>query len=127
MVARVPAFQEMNIEQAVSMHLKIEPTAKVFKPPSFGVTMLGTSHGFDPHGSTTGMVVWISGRGVMVDPPPNTYLHLRRNHVPARSATLPCSRTGGVCVWCVFLKKGGGVCFFYPMLACCCRHAYRRC
>ena len=36
----------------------------------FGVTVLGNSHGFDPAGSTSGFVLWIYGKGVMVDPPP---------------------------------------------------------
>ena len=42
-----------------------------FVPPRFGVTVLGRSHGFDPDPKerTTGFVLWIGGRGVMVDPP----------------------------------------------------------
>eukprot|EP00899_Mesostigma_viride_P005602 jgi/Mesvir1/15042/Mv14695-RA.1 len=43
---------------------------KVFDIPDFGVTFLGSSHGFDPNGTTTGFVIWINGRGIMVDPPP---------------------------------------------------------
>jgi hypothetical protein len=42
---------------------------RLFKPPDFGVTFLGTSDGFDPHGTTTGFVLWINGRGYCVDPP----------------------------------------------------------
>ncbi|EGR31487.1 hypothetical protein IMG5_108280 [Ichthyophthirius multifiliis] len=47
-----------------------------FRPPDFGVTVLGNSHGFDPCGHTTGFVLWIYGKGIMVDPPPfsNDYL-----------------------------------------------------
>ena len=41
-----------------------------FYPPSFGVTILGNSHGFDPSGSVSGYVLWINGRGLMIDPPP---------------------------------------------------------
>ena len=41
-----------------------------FSPPHFGVTVLGASHGFDATGSTTGFIIWINQRGVMVDPPP---------------------------------------------------------
>lgn len=41
-----------------------------FHPPSFGVTVLGNSHGFDKNGSVSGYVLWINGRGVMIDPPP---------------------------------------------------------
>ena len=41
-----------------------------FSPPSFGITTLGNSHGFDPAGSVSGYVLWINGRGIMIDPPP---------------------------------------------------------
>ncbi|PRP78065.1 hypothetical protein PROFUN_14039 [Planoprotostelium fungivorum] len=48
-----------------------------FEPPTFGVTFLGTSHGFDKNGNTTGFIIWINGRGIVVDPPVQTtdYLH----------------------------------------------------
>jgi Metallo-beta-lactamase superfamily len=41
-----------------------------FHPPSFGVTVLGNSHGFDKNGNTSGYVLWVNGRGIMIDPPP---------------------------------------------------------
>ena len=41
-----------------------------FRPPSFGVTILGNSHGFDCNGSTSGYILWVNGRVVMIDPPP---------------------------------------------------------
>ena len=37
-----------------------------FVPPNFGVTVLGNSHGFDAKGKTSGFIVWIYGKGVMV-------------------------------------------------------------
>jgi len=45
--------------------------AAPFVPPRFGITVLGRSHGFDPDPAerTTGFVLWIGGRGVLVDPP----------------------------------------------------------
>ena len=45
--------------------------AQRFVPPRFGVTVLGRSHGFDPDPKerTTGFVLWVGGRGVLVDPP----------------------------------------------------------
>jgi CRP-like cAMP-binding protein/ribonuclease BN (tRNA processing enzyme) len=49
----------------------------VFSPPIFGVTFLGTSHGFDAKGTTTGFVLWINQRGYMVDPPPHSSLILK--------------------------------------------------
>ena len=45
-----------------------------FSPPLFGVTTLGASTGFDADGVTSGLVLWINGRGIMVDPPPHRYI-----------------------------------------------------
>jgi CRP-like cAMP-binding protein len=36
--------------------------------PRFGVTPLGTSHGFDHAGDFTCFIVWLNGKGVLVDP-----------------------------------------------------------
>jgi hypothetical protein len=36
--------------------LTIGPDTRFFVPPMFGVTVLGSSHGFDPKGSTSGCV-----------------------------------------------------------------------
>ena len=33
-----------------------------FVPPTFGVTVLGNSHGFDPKGCTSGYIIWVNGR-----------------------------------------------------------------
>lgn len=86
-LAVVPEFVLIDVERAVaaSQHESSAEMSQpvVFDPPALGVTMLGTSHGFDPCGCTTGMVVWINGRGVVVDPPPHFSHHLRRNHTPA--------------------------------------------
>ncbi len=38
--------------------------------PRFGVTPLGTSHGFDPMGDLTCFVIWLNGLGILVDPSP---------------------------------------------------------
>lgn len=56
----------------------IPPT---FHPPSFGVTVLGNSHGFDKNGSTSGYVLWINGRGIMIDPPPYSSSTLEREGI----------------------------------------------
>ena len=57
---------------------------KLDKIPLFGVTFMGTSHGFDPRGSTTGFVLWMHGRGILVDPPPHAGVILQMMGVPAR-------------------------------------------
>jgi glyoxylase-like metal-dependent hydrolase (beta-lactamase superfamily II)/uncharacterized cupin superfamily protein len=48
-----------------------------FSPPTFGVTVLGASHGFDPSGKTTGFLLWMGGRAILVDPPTDTTEYLR--------------------------------------------------
>jgi CRP-like cAMP-binding protein len=54
-----------------------------FVPPDFGVTTLGRSHGFDPDPSerTSGFVLWVGGRGIMVDPPVRSLDVLRANEI----------------------------------------------
>jgi len=55
----------------------------IFNPPAFGVTILGSSHGLDASGSCSGYVIWINGRGIMVDPPPfTTYKLLKEGGIP---------------------------------------------
>src|SRR5690606_1376180 len=51
--------------------LEVRQERAAFVPPAFGVTTLGRSHGFDPDPAekTSGFVLWVGGRGVMVDPP----------------------------------------------------------
>ncbi|GMH68812.1 hypothetical protein TrRE_jg8218, partial [Triparma retinervis] len=53
--------------------------------PEFGVTVLGASHGFDPAGSTTGFVVWVDGKGMVVDPPPGSSDVLKKLSIPNRA------------------------------------------
>lgn len=52
-----------------------------FYPPSFGVTVLGNSHGFDKNGSTSGYVLWVNGRGIMIDPPPYSSVTMEREGI----------------------------------------------
>lgn len=57
-------------EPSLTDHVPCPFPKALFHPPSFGVTVLGNSHGFDKNGSTSGYVLWINGRGIMIDPPP---------------------------------------------------------
>ena len=52
-----------------------------FKPPRFGVTCLGPSHGFDPRDNTSGFIIWLNYNGIMVDPPVNSTEWLLRSNV----------------------------------------------
>jgi len=56
-----------------------------FYPPSFGVTVLGNSHGFDSTGSTSGYVLWVNGRGIMIDPPPYSSATLEKEGIRPRT------------------------------------------
>jgi CRP-like cAMP-binding protein/phosphoribosyl 1,2-cyclic phosphodiesterase len=64
--------------------LSIAPPSLSFEAPEFGVTVLGASHGFDPSGKTTGFLVWIGGRALLVDPPVDTTEYLRDKGVPPK-------------------------------------------
>ncbi|HEY9898790.1 MAG TPA: cAMP/cGMP-dependent 3',5'-cyclic-AMP/GMP phosphodiesterase [Pantanalinema sp.] len=57
---------ELDVPPAAS-ELKGEPAP--FTPPHFGITFIGTGHGFDPTTKTSGCILWLSGRGILVDPP----------------------------------------------------------
>jgi hypothetical protein len=61
--------------------VSVFPPRHSFVPPDFGVTVLGASHGFDPEGKTTGFMIWIGGRALLVDPPIDTTDYLRERGV----------------------------------------------
>lgn len=70
-------------QHSFSIYKSMTPTDKdIFIPPKFGITVLGSSHGFDSQGSTSGFIIWINGKGVMVDPPPYSSRALRNQHIP---------------------------------------------
>lgn len=81
-------FDEMQVEKTFgsgapsSVPRPILPPT--FHPPSFGVTVLGNSHGFDKSGSVSGYVLWVNGRGVMIDPPPYSSATLEREGIRPR-------------------------------------------
>lgn len=56
------------VEYQVTFDLGTIPS-EPFNPPLFGVTCLGPSHGFDPKDNTSGFILWVNKRGIMVDPP----------------------------------------------------------
>lgn len=54
-------------------------------PPTFGVTLIGSGHGFDARAKTSGFIIWLNGRGVLVDPPVHTTAWLRYHGINPRS------------------------------------------
>ena len=52
-----------------------------YSPPNFGITVIGSGHGFDPGEKTTGFIIWINRRGILVDPPVNTTRWIKENKI----------------------------------------------
>ncbi len=50
-----------------------ESSPKVrFEPPAFGITVIGSGHGFDARTKTCGLLIWGNHKGILVDPPIDT-------------------------------------------------------
>ena len=81
-IARVEFWQASNVPPRFPLAMVL-PT-KTFVPPILGVTVLGSSHGFDAKQATSGFVLWMHGRGIMIDPPPNATDLLKRGGISPR-------------------------------------------
>lgn len=80
----VDGVEIMRTPSVVECPDRITPSSArvaAFDPPAFGLTVLGASHGFDPNGKTTGFLLWIGRRGILIDPPVDTTHHLRESGV----------------------------------------------
>jgi phosphoribosyl 1,2-cyclic phosphodiesterase len=62
----------------------VQSEENIFLPPAFGITTLGSSHGFDPKGKTSGFIFWINGSGIMIDPPIDSALWLLEENIDPR-------------------------------------------
>jgi len=51
---------------------------KPLDPPTFGVSFVGTGSGFNPFRRTTSFVLWIDGKGILVDPVMDPWVELNR-------------------------------------------------
>ena len=51
---------------------------KPLDPPTFGVSFVGTGSGFSPYRRTTSFVLWIGGKGILVDPLMDPWAELNR-------------------------------------------------
>jgi CRP-like cAMP-binding protein len=76
LIAEVPLNIEYHVKHDIGAGLP-EP----FEAPEYGITCLGPSHGFDPTNNTSGFIIWVNGRGIMVDPPVNSTEWLRSSNV----------------------------------------------
>lgn len=55
-----------------------------FVPPDFGITVLGAGHGFDVNSRTSGFIIWIDGRGLLVDPPVHSTSWMKAHNLDQR-------------------------------------------
>jgi CRP-like cAMP-binding protein len=76
MIAKVPCDIPYKPRYDIGIRLP-DP----YRPPLFAVTCLGSSHGFDPTENTSGFIIWINHKGVMVDPPVNSTEWLKDSNV----------------------------------------------
>ena len=76
LLARVPWDLSLRKQQQEG-----QAGRRAFRPPPFGVTVLGRGHGFDPREKTTGFILWVGGKGIMVDPPVDSTDWLRARDV----------------------------------------------
>lgn len=86
-VLRAKFNDELRIKKENFFAFKQLPSMKSlkkinFEPPMFGITTLGNSHGFDTNGSTSGFILWINKKGIMIDPPPYSSQTLRLQGIP---------------------------------------------
>ena len=58
-----------------------------FQTPDFGITVLGSADGFSSDGTTAGFVLWMRGRGILVDPPAHSAQYLHKNGISSRKVT----------------------------------------
>ncbi|HNW35024.1 MAG TPA: cAMP/cGMP-dependent 3',5'-cyclic-AMP/GMP phosphodiesterase [Candidatus Ozemobacteraceae bacterium] len=65
--ARVLA--EVPLDVTFGSNREFPERKKPFSPPLFGITVIGSGHGFDPKEMTSGFIVWVNRRGILVDPP----------------------------------------------------------
>lgn len=60
---------EFSMDFKINKEWKFESNSSQFEPPNFGITVIGTGSGFDPNEMTSGFIIWVNKRGILVDPP----------------------------------------------------------
>jgi CRP-like cAMP-binding protein/phosphoribosyl 1,2-cyclic phosphodiesterase len=61
-----------------------EKSEKPFEPPLFGVTVIGSGSGFDPNEKTSGFILWVNRRGILLDPPVDSTYWLKSMDINPR-------------------------------------------
>ena len=57
---------------------------KEFEAPLFGITVIGSGSGFDPNEMTSGFILWLNKRGILVDPPVDSTYWMKKMGINPR-------------------------------------------
>lgn len=75
---------KVKVSLETSLHTAyISASQAIFDPPMFGVTVLGSGHGFAPDAKTSGFLLWLEKQGILVDPPVGIGKWLKKRGVDA--------------------------------------------
>jgi CRP-like cAMP-binding protein/phosphoribosyl 1,2-cyclic phosphodiesterase len=75
---------EFRFQSPGSVAFDEPAVAERFNPPMLGLTVLGSGHGFDVRSLTSGFILWVGGKGILVDPPVHSTEWLRHQNVDGR-------------------------------------------
>lgn len=75
---------EVSLDIAFGPDSTEAKSEKPFEPPLFGVTVIGSGSGFDPGDKTSGYILWVNRRGILVDPPVDSTNWLRSMDINPR-------------------------------------------
>ena len=75
---------EVPLDISLGNERNFAPPKRKLEPPLFGITIIGSGHGFDPKEMTSGFVLWINRRGILVDPPVDSTVWLKAMDINPR-------------------------------------------
>ncbi|HMM61424.1 MAG TPA: MBL fold metallo-hydrolase, partial [Candidatus Rifleibacterium sp.] len=75
---------EVSLDVAFGNGTERPSSGRPFEPPLFGVTVIGSGSGFDPGEMTSGFIIWVNRRGILVDPPVDSTHWLRSMDINPR-------------------------------------------
>lgn len=82
-LAEVPLEANPNDDYYAPIINSDENTA-AFEAPLFGITVIGSGSGFDPDEMTSGFILWINKRGILVDPPVDSTCWMKKMGINPR-------------------------------------------
>lgn len=75
---------EVSLDLAFGEQRDFPARKQPFEPPLFGITVIGSGSGFDLNETTSGFIIWVNRRGILIDPPVDTTLWLKSMDINPR-------------------------------------------